>query len=236
MKKTVVVLPRGGRQLALMSAVVVALAGCAPLMQGVAAMSGGGPGDSCDYGGLFRGKHCVDARSSIYLSDETRLPRPRVCGSITVWGAFGSKSWQPGGECVSDLVTFCNSDVLVPGFDNQTIEEHDLTIPARWDKKNLCATRNKGQMLLYYSERWDDKYVTKKIVVWGNVALTDEYGKEKRIQLPGPDMTTYCATDALVPAVDEKTLLEYDLLKVAQKQKVELCKKWQASQGANADK
>lgn len=236
MKKALIVLTQGWRKFVLMSVLVVTMAGCAPLTRGLAAMSGGGAGNSCDYEGLFRGNNCVDAQSSLYLSDQSWKPRPSVCGSITVWGVFGSKSWLPGKDCVSDLVIFCDSDVLVPGFDNQTIEEYDLAIPAQWDKKNLCAKRNKGQMILYSGDRWDEQTRSYKNVVWGNVAITDEYGAVKRIAMPGPEMPTYCATDALVPSVDEKTLLAYDLLKDAKKQKVELCNKWQASQAEKANK
>lgn len=198
---------------------LVTVSGCAPLTHGVAALSGGGGGSTCEFEGLFRGSDCVDAITSVYLTDQTWRNRPRVCGAITTWSWFGTKNWRPGNECFDDLPTFCQSDVLIPGFENQTLKDQDLLTSARFAKKGLCSLPMTAQLLLYKSTRADSKTV----LVWSNAMFWNAYGKMIHIEKPGEDLATYCQSSALVPGVDDQMLEDHDILREAVHQKARLC-------------
>jgi hypothetical protein len=210
---------RWARNLFLHVVLLITVSGCAPLKHSYTALNGGGSGSTCEFEGLFRGSDCVDSITSVYLSDETWRDRPRVCGSLTTWGVFGTKNWRPGNECSDDLPTYCQSSVLIPGLDNQTLKDHDVLINAQLDKKRLCSLPMTAQLLLYKGTQAESKI----IVVWSNAVFMNTYGKTIRIEKPGENLVTYCHSSVLVPGVDEQMLKDYGILKEAVHQKAKLC-------------
>lgn len=210
---------RWARNLSLHVVLLITVSGCAPLTHSVAALSGGGSGSTCEFEGLFRGSDCVDAITSVYLADQTWRDRPRVCGSLTTWSVFGTRNWRPGDECFDDLPTYCQSSVLIPGLDNQTLEDHDVLLNAQLDKKRLCSLPMTAQLVLFKGTRADSKI----IVAWSNAVFWNAYGRTIRIEKHGEDLAMYCHSSVLVPGVDEQMLNDYGVLNEAVHQKARLC-------------
>lgn len=198
------------------------VAGCAPLTRGTVALSGGGTGGSnCDYEGLFRGSECIEAVTHIYFSDKDYGNRiPRVCGSITTWGAFGSKNWRPGESCYPDAVSFCKSDVLIPGFDNQTAVENNVDTMALLNKKRLCAELKRATVVIYANGQIHKKDTR----VWARLYGRDELAKRVDIENKGDDPVTYCKSSVLFPGLDDQVLVDYGVLQEAIQDKGKFCK------------
>lgn len=210
---------RWTRNLSLHLVFLVTVTGCAPLTRGVASLSGGGGGSTCEFEGLFRGSDCVDAITYVYLTDQTWRDQPTVCGSLTTWSLFGTKNSRPGSECFDNLPTYCQSNVLIPGFENQTLEDQDVLISAQLAKESLCSLPMTAQLLLYRGTRAESK----TILAWSNALFWNAYGKKIHIEKPGEELATYCHSNVLVPGVDDQMLEDYGILKEAVRQKAKLC-------------
>lgn len=202
-------------------AMAVGVSGCAPMMRGAAAMSGGGSGGStCDYEGFFRGSNCVNSVTNVYISDKNYGDKiPTVCGSLTTWGVFGSKHWQPGKECFEDLPSYCKSDILLPGFDNQYLIENDADTMAMLDKKRICATTMKAQVVIARHKNSE----TNRFHVWARMLGRDAMAKKVDIVVIGDELENYCQSDVIFPKIDVKVLEEYGVLKEANREKKKLC-------------
>lgn len=211
---------RWARHVSMGILLLISLSGCAPLRHSYASLGGGGGGSTCEFEGLFRGSDCINAITSVYLSDEEWRDRPRVCGSLTTWSVFGTKNWHPGGECFDDLPTYCQSSVLIPGIDNQTLKDNDALANAQFNKENLCSVPMTAQLLLYKQKQFESR----TIVVWSKVVLMNTYGKTIRIEKPGADLATYCQSTVLAPGVDEQILRDYGIWEEAVKEKEKLCR------------
>lgn len=204
----------------LVPSAMLSLPGCAPLTKGLAAVNGGGTaGSTCGFSGLFRGNDCDDATANVYLSDQWRA-KPSVCGSLTTWGPFGSKNWQPGKDCLDDLPAYCASTTLLPGFDNQTLEEKGGTLSAQYSKHLLCSSTMKGSVGLWlYKEP-----SSSEVVVWSSLSFVDAHGKRTSYSEPGETLEKFCPSSVLAPGASEEKLKEYGAYEQAVKAKADICK------------
>lgn len=204
----------------LVPSALLSLPGCAPLTKGLAAVNGGGTaGSTCGFSGLFRGSDCDDATANVYLSDQQRA-KPSVCGSLTTWGPFGSKNWQPGKECMDDLPAYCASTTLLPGFDNATLEEKGGTLSAQYSKHLLCSSTMKGSVGLWLSKLPSSD----RVVVWSGLSFVDAYGKRTIYSEPGEELEKFCPSSVLAPGASEEKLKEYGAYEQAVKAKANICK------------
>ena len=196
------------------------LSGCAPLTKSLAVMNGGGSGGSvCEFSGLFRGESCADAMAHVYLS-ETWRDKPRVCGLLTTWGGLGSKHSQSGVACVETLPAYCESDVLLPGFDNEAVKRQGAELSATHAKKQMCDLAMTGRVRV---EMVRAEAVNGR-VVWSGAAFTDEYGKETSFSGEVGPPGVYCASGVLVRGVSDEQLRLHGAYDEAVRKKAALCK------------
>lgn len=204
------------------------MSGCAPLTKSLAVMNGGGSGGSvCEFSGLFRGDNCADAMAHVYLS-ETWRDKPHVCGLLTTWGALGSKHAQSGLTCVEALPTYCKSNVLLPGFDNDAVKKEGAEFSATHAKKEMCDRAMTGQVRVEMVRR----EAANGRVVWSGAALTNEYGKETVFSGEVGPLDAYCPSNVLVQGVSDEQLKLHGAYDEAVKKKADLCK----SEGSSAKK
>lgn len=197
------------------------LPGCAPLTKGLAAMNGGGTGGStCEFSGLMRGDDCADAIAYVYLSNKDR-PKPKVCASITSWSALGAKTVQAGAQCLPALPEYCRSDLLLPGFANEQVQQKGAQNTAEYAKEMLCRQAMSADVSVWEARAGGG---SDQVLVWSSARMVDEYGYTQHISLPGEPAAIYCGNSkVLIPGLTEETLKVYGAYEQANKKKNEFC-------------